>query len=302
MTTAKTRGLGKGLEALFTDVEITVGGRRPEYDAEADLKDLADRVINVDIHRIKPNSSQPRKYFDEEKIEELAKSIELHGVIQPILVREIKDGFEIVAGERRFRAAKKAGLKELPCIVRDLNEEQNMLVALIENMQREDLNPIEEAEGIARMIENFGLTQEEVSRSVGKSRPYITNALRLLKLPEKIKELVITGQISSGHARAIAGLGTIEKQLAIAERCVKNSLSVRELEQLLKTGRDKIRKKPAKRAKNREITTLEEELKEIFGTKVSIQHGARKGTIEIEYYNREELERLLEMLQSLKNA
>jgi ParB family transcriptional regulator, chromosome partitioning protein len=300
MTTAKTGGLGKGLEALFTDVEITVGGRRSEHNEAADMTDLTDRVINVDIHKIKPNSSQPRKYFDEDKIEELSKSIELHGVIQPILVREIKDGFEIVAGERRFRAAKKAGLKELPCIVRDLNEEQNMLVALIENMQREDLNPIEEAEGLARMIENFGLTQEEVSRSVGKSRPYITNALRLLKLPEKIRELVITGQLTSGHARTIAGISTIERQLSVAERCVKNSLSVRELEQLVKTGSSKIRKKPTKRAKNRELTTMEEELKSIFGTKVNIQHGARKGTIEIEYYSREELDRLLEMLQSLK--
>lgn len=302
MATAKTRGLGKGLEALFTDVEITVGGRRSEHEAETDEKDLEGRVIDVDIHKIKPNSSQPRKHFDEDKIEELSKSIELHGVIQPILVREIKDGFEIVAGERRFRAAKKAGLKEIPCIVRDLSDEQNMLVALIENMQREDLNPIEEAEGLARMIENFGLTQEEVSRSVGKSRPYITNALRLLKLPEKIKELVINGQLTSGHARAIAGISAIEKQLSIAERCVKNSLSVRELEQLVKTGSNKIKKKPAKRAKNRELTALEEELKQIFGTKVCIQHGARKGTIEIEYYSREELERLLEMLQSLKEA
>ncbi len=301
MATAKSRGLGKGLEALFTDVEITVGSNRSGKNATNESADLSDRVISIDIHKIKPNVGQPRKQFNEEKLGELAKSIEVHGVIQPILVREIKDGFEIVAGERRFRAARKAGLKELPCIVREFSEEQNMLIALIENMQREDLNPIEEAEGLAKMIENFGLTQEEVSRSVGKSRPYISNALRLLKLPEKIKGFVVEGKLSGGHARTLAGLGAIEKQLLVAEKCIKNNLSVRELETLVRDdGEAKNKKRAVKRAKNRELTHLEEELKTVLGTKVNIQHGARKGKIEIEYYSREELERLLELLQSLR--
>ena len=301
MAAAKTGGLGKGLEALFTDVEITVGQNRRGKTDRAEQSDDTNRVLSVDIHKIKPNTSQPRKNFNEEKILELARSIEVHGVIQPILVRAVKGGYEIVAGERRFRAAKRAGLKELPCIVRELSEEQNMLVALIENMQREDLNPIEEAEGLAKMIENFGLTQEEVSKSVGKSRPYITNALRLLKLPEKIREMVVAGELSGGHARTLAGIATLEKQLLAAEKCVRNSMSVRELEQLVRgDGSGKGKRKTTKRTKNRDLTTLEEELKTIFGTKVNIQHGARKGRIEIEYYSREELERLLELLQTLK--
>lgn len=300
MTTAKSRGLGKGLEALFSDVEITVGDRRADQVNESSGVDLAGRVMNIDIHKIKPNTGQPRKHFDEEKIEELSKSIEIHGVIQPVLVRTIADGYEIVAGERRFRAARKAGLKELPCIVRELSDEQNMLVALIENMQREDLNPIEEAEGLAKMIENFGLTQEEVSRSVGKSRPYITNALRLLKLPDKIREFVVEGKLSGAHARTLAGLNNLEKQIKAAETSIRENLSVRELEQFVKgEGTAKGKKRPAKRAKNRDLTHLEEELKAVLGTKVSIQHGTRKGKIEIEYYSRDELERLLELLQSL---
>jgi len=303
MATAKSRGLGKGLEALFTDVEITVGTGKARK--EEPLPGIAetDRVLTVDIHKIKPNADQPRKHFDDTKIAELASSIELHGVIQPILVRETKGGFEIVAGERRFRAAKKAGLKQLPCIVRELDEEQNMLIALIENMQREDLNPIEEAEGLARMIENYGLTQEEVSKSVGKSRPYISNAVRLLRLPEKIKEFVSKGDLSGGHARTLAGLDSVEKQISLAEKCIRNALSVRELEELVREdGKESRKKRAAKRPKNREVTHLEEELKAVLGTKVNIQHGSRKGKIEIEYYSREELERLLELLQSLGNA
>ncbi len=299
MATAKSRGLGKGLEALFTDVEITVGGNRSENNLSFDKREMNDRVVTVDIHKIKPNVGQPRKHFDEQKLSELANSIEIHGVIQPILVREVAGGFEIVAGERRFRAARKAGLKELPCIVRELSEEQNMLIALIENMQREDLNPIEEAEGLAKMIETYGLTQEEVSRSVGKSRPYISNALRLLKLPEKIQELVVTGKLTGGHARTLVVVDALEKQLAIAEKCVRKNLSVRELEELVRN--DGTKKRAVKRAKNRDLTHLEEEMKTILGTKVNIQHGARKGKIEIEYYSREELERLLELLQTLRN-
>ena len=292
----KARGLGKGLEALFNDVEINTHER-------GGTSGNQEGILFLDINDIKPNSLQPRKSFPDDKIEELARSIETHGIIQPIMVRPSGEGYEIVAGERRWRAARKASLKQIPCIVRELTEEQNMLVSIIENMQREDLNPMEEAEALNQMITKFGLTQEEISKSVGKSRPYITNSLRLLKLPEEIREMVQQGNLTNGHARAIAGIKEEKRQLHLAHRVVKEGLSVRETETLANKeneGPDKRPGKPKARAKNREITVMEEELKTALGTKVAINHGTRRGKIEIEYYSREELERLLEMLMSLK--
>ena len=295
MAAAKGRGLGKGLEALFNDVEISTRDEDPSDTSNHE------GIMLLDINEIKPNSKQPRKSFQEDKIEELAKSIEIHGIIQPIMVRPSGEGYEIVAGERRWRAARKASLKQIPCIVRELSEEQNMLVAIIENMQREDLNPMEEADALNQMITNFGLTQEEISKSVGKSRPYITNALRLLKLPAPIQEMVVQGELTSGHARAIAGVKDERRQLNIASRVSREGLSVRETEALVnKENEDQRQAKPRPRAKNREITDLEEELKNVLGTKVAINNGTRRGKIEIEYYSREELERLLELLLSLK--
>lgn len=294
MATPKNRGLGKGLEALFSDVEIDF------REEEKEIKDNQDRVLFIDIHKIKPNANQPRRHFDIEKIEELAKSIEFHGVIQPILVRESGLGFEIVAGERRWRAARKAGLKEIPCILRELTEEQNMFIALIENMQREDLNDIEEARGIELMIRNYGLTQEEVSKSVGKSRPYISNALRLLKLPKNIQEMVVEGVLTGGHARAIAGIKDHNKQMIAAEKCVKLGWSVREIEAFAREKTETLTKSSENKVKSKEITTVEEDLKRIFGTKVAIRSGKRKGKIEISYYSRDELERLLELFETLK--
>lgn len=297
MAATKARGLGKGLEALFNNVEIS----------EADINNSSGNdegsVLYIDINEIKPNSQQPRKNFNDEKIEELARSIEAHGIIQPIMVRKANVGYEIVAGERRWRAARRANLKTVPCIIRELDEEQNMLIAIIENMQREDLNPMEEAEALNQMISHFGLTQEEVSKSVGKSRPYITNVLRLLKLPKPIQDMVFQGKLTSGHARAIAGIKDQTKQLAVAEAAVTSNLSVREVEAL--AGEDakieKEKKAKAKaRAKNRDILRLEDDLKNVLGTKVSINHGVKSGKIEIEYYSREELERLLEMLLGIK--
>ena len=185
---AKKGGLGRGLDALFADVPINAPTEEDiETLAEKDIMvQPEDRVNYISIHQIMANVNQPRKSFNEEKIEELAESIKEHGIIQPIVVRKKNEGYEIVAGERRWRAARKAGLSEVPCLIRELTDEQNMLIAIIENMQREDLNPIEEAEGLHQMITSFGLTQEQVSKSVGKSRPYIANSLRLLKLPEYI--------------------------------------------------------------------------------------------------------------------
>ena len=298
MAAPKGRGLGKGLEALFNDVEIST--------RETDRSEkYHEGVLFVDINEIKPNSKQPRKNFLEEKIEELASSIETHGIIQPIMVRPAGEGYEIVAGERRWRAARKASLKQVPCIIRELNDEQNMLVSIIENMQREDLNPMEEADALHQMVTKYGLTQEEISKSVGKSRPYITNALRLLKLPGEIRQMVVEGNLTSGHARAIAGIKEEKKQLYVAKRVVTDGLSVRETETLVNQQNEKGDKKTVKakpRGKNREVTVMEEELKTALGTKVAINHGAKKGKIEIEYYSRDELERLLEMLLSLRKS
>lgn len=297
MAAPKGRGLGKGLEALFNDVEINT------HDSERNSSSTNEGILFLDINDIKPNSKQPRKNFPDDKIDELAKSIETHGIIQPIMVRPAGEGYEIVAGERRWRAARRASLKQVPCIIRELTEEQNMLIAIIENMQREDLNPMEEADALNQMIVQYGLTQEEVSKSVGKSRPYITNALRLLKLPSEIREMVVQGQLTSGHARAIAGVKDETKQVSLASKTVKEGLSVRETETLANKENESMPNRQAKarpRAKNREITDLEEELKTVLGTKVEISQGSKRGKIEIEYYSRDELERLLELLLSLK--
>lgn len=296
MASPKVRGLGKGLEALFNDVEIST------HNAGGDT-DIQEGILFLDLNDIKPNAKQPRKNFDDDKIEELARSIEAHGVIQPIMVRPSGEGYEIVAGERRWRAARKASLKQIPCIIRELSEEQNMLVAIIENMQREDLNPVEEADAINQMITTFGLTQDEVSKSVGKSRPYITNALRLLKLPGEIQDMLIQGTLTGGHARALAGVKENNKQVQLAGRIVKEGLSVRETETLVNKENEGLGKKPVKsktRSKNKELAYMEEELKAALGTRVSINAGPRRGKIEIEYYSRDELERLLEILLSLK--
>ena len=296
MAVSKNRGLGKGLEALFGNAEIDT----KEISIEPTEDTKAQGIFFVDINNIKPNENQPRKSFDEEKLEELATSIKEHGLIQPVILRKAEIGYEIVAGERRWRACRKAGLKEIPCIVKELTDEQNMLMAIIENMQREDLNPIEEAEGLNQMIVSFGMTQEQVSKSVGKSRPYITNALRLLKLPEAVKNFVSEGKLTTGHARAIAGIGDPEKQLELAKLVLEKNLSVRELEKLIKENYVQKKKNSRKKIeKSADVIRVEEDLKQIMGTKVNLTQKGKKGKIEIEYYNKEDLERLIEMLKTL---
>lgn len=297
MAAPKGRGLGKGLEALFSTVEITA----EDLPNEAESKESG--IVFLDINEIKPNGKQPRKNFDDEKIEELAASIQVHGIIQPIMVRPAGEGYEIVAGERRWRAARKAALKNVPCMIRELDEEQNLLVALIENIQREDLNPVEEAEAFHQMIAMHGLTQEEVSKSVGKSRPYITNALRLLRLPVEIQELVSSGNLSNGHARALAGIKSEHEQIDLANQIVTEGLSVRETESLVSEAgsvQSKRRQRGKPCSKNADVQRLEDDLREALGTKVAINLGVKKGKIEIEYYSRDELERILELLLSLK--
>lgn len=296
MAAPKKKGLGKGLDALFANTEINT--------KEIEISNTAENVENgisyININNIKPNEGQPRKTFDEEKIVELADSIQEHGLIQPIVLRKADKGYEIVAGERRWRACRKAGLKEVPCIIKELTDEENMLIAIIENMQREDLNPIEEAEGLNQMIVTYGLTQAEVSKSVGKSRPYITNVLRLLKLPEEVRAMVSNGELSSGHARAIVGVSGKDAQIKIAEKIVKEGISVRETEKLIKET-DAPAKRPAKRRaeKNADVKRVEEDLKAVLGTRVNLAQSGKKGKIEIEYYSREELERLIELLKTL---
>ena len=293
----KNRGLGRGLDALFADQAPIV--KEPEKVEEAEQTVSENSVVYINIHDIKPNENQPRKNFNEEKIQELSSSILEHGIIQPLVVRKHESGFEIVAGERRWRAARKAGLKEVPCIVRSFSDEENMLIAIIENMQREDLSPIEEAEGLNQMIKIYGLTQEEVSKSVSKSRPYITNALRLLKLPEEIKQYVTDGKISAGHARALISIGDAAVQKEIANRIIKEDLSVRTTEEIVaRLGKPK--KKPVKKTKSVETLHVEGELKDIFGTKVQINQKGKKGTIELEYYSRDELNRLIELLKTVE--
>ena len=307
----KTRGLGKGLDALFGDAEVTLQSRaeknsKNEDEKTEDPKQKVDKnertgggIDYIDINDIKPNSNQPRKTFDEDKLNELAASIEEHGLIQPLVLRKAEKGYEIVAGERRWRAARKIGIRENPCIVRELTDEENMLLAIIENMQREDLNPIEEAEGIRQMIETYGLTQEEVSKSVGKSRPYIANSLRLLRLPETVRKYIEDGSLSTGHAKAIAAVSDEKKQIELAEVAIRDGLSVRQLEKLAQQDKSGVKTRSRVKQKTADVKRVEEDLKNALGTKVTLNQKGKKGKIEIEFYSKDELERLIELLKKL---
>ena len=281
-------GLGKGLNALI-----------PERKAEPEVVEVKHGdALKISIHEIRPNRSQPRKNFAREKLETLVDSIKYHGIIQPIVVRAAEVGYEIVAGERRWRAAREAGLKEIPCIIKELSDQQGMEIALIENLQREDLNPVEEALAFKNLLDTYQLTQEEVSNAVGKSRPYIANTMRLLNLDEVIQEMLIQSQISSGHARALLRLENPSLQQRVANEVIEKSLSVRETEALVGRLLDGVSKKEmVKSLKDTGLLDLEDILKGLLGTKVSIVKGKKKGKIEIEYYSDDELERLIEYFQ-----
>ena len=224
MAASKKGGLGRGLDALFADA-VPVSSPENNKSSQADIikneKQSGDSVQYINIHDIMPNANQPRKTFSEEKIEELSKSIKEHGIIQPIVVRRRGENYEIVAGERRWRAARKAELSKVPCLIRELSDEQNMLIAIIENMQREDLNPVEEAEGLNQMIVTFGMTQEQISKSVGKSRPYIANSLRLLRLPEYIKDEMAEGRLSAAHGRTLVTVEDEDVRKVLCARIIK---------------------------------------------------------------------------------
>ena len=318
----KPGGLGRGLGSLFGEMDVDLSVLDPaEISIEPQTepkkpakkspkvktktedagKEPAETVVFVSLDDIRPNSAQPRKVFDQEALQDLAASIREHGVIQPVLLRPAKTGFELVAGERRWRAARLAGLKQIPAIIRELTDRQNMFYALIENMQREDLNSIEEARGMEEMMSAFGLNQEETAKTIGKSRSYVTNALRLLRLPQDVQDMVMDGRLSAGHARAIAGLEGEALQLEAAVKCVENGWSVRQVESY--TGEQK---KPAKRRKSRllgknkdkDLAAVEQQVTEALGTKVRIRGTEKKGKLELEYYSRGELERLIEILSS----
>lgn len=280
------KGLGKGLNAFFT-AEI-----QDEFEDKQNIKELR-------LSEIEPNKKQPRQNFDEEKIDALAQSIAEHGLIQPIIVTDKGNGFYgIVAGERRWRAAKKAGLKTVPVIIKEYSTEEAAQIALIENLQREDLNPIEEAMGYKSLLDEFNMTQESISKKIGKSRSAIANSLRLLSLNEDIMALVISGEISEGHARAVLSLPTKELRDALVSKIISDSLNVRQAEALAK---QLIKKTPIKAPAEKsdiqiELDALGDKLSAAFGTKVKIQNGAKKGKIEIEYYNNEDLDRILKIL------
>ena len=273
----KARGLGKGLEAL-----IPV----KEDDGKNTIKELK-------VTEIEANKEQPRQYFEKESLNALAESIRKHGLVQPIIVRYENDRYQIVAGERRWRAARLAGLRTLPVIVKEYSNLQMLQVALIENLQREDLNPIEEANAYKSLIDEHKLSQEQIADSVGKSRSAIANSLRLLNLNDKVKKLLIEEQITAGHARALLAFDSAE-QTELANRIIKEGLNVRSVEKLSKS---KEKKKPES-SKSPEIMDLEDRLRNILKTKVVLQHGEKKGKIEIEYYGLEDLDRILEILES----
>lgn len=283
------KGLGKGLSALIP--------------TETCYDDLYDGINEIDIHLIKPNRFQPRNNFDNENLRELADSINEHGVVQPVVVRKALNGtYELVVGERRFRACQILGLKRIPAVLKEYNDQEMMEVAIIENIQRQDLNPVEEAIAYKRLLTEFKLTQEEVAKKLGKSRPFVANIIRLLNLPNNILNQLESSVISTGHARALLGLNSPEIQESVCEIVINKNLNVRETEKLVK----KVQSEKAKEnnqntfkinTKNEVIyPEIESRLRSMFGTKVLIKNNGTKGKIEIEYYNTEDLERIIDRL------
>ena len=279
----KQRGLGKGLSALLSDVIVN------EEDSQ---------VREIPISDIEPNPDQPRKIFNETSLKELSESIGVHGVIQPIMVQENGSKYTLIAGERRWRAARLAGLTQIPVIVRWFSQQQSLEIALIENIQRQDLNSIELAQAYQYLADEFALTQEEIANKVGKNRSSVANMMRLLKLSSYVQEKVLAGAISYGHARAILGVEVEAKQGEITDQVIANKLSVRETEKLIqKLGQVK-KGKEKKVAHNPFYREIQEGLQDILGTKVQITQGKKKGKIEIEYYSEDELERIIALIKN----
>ena len=280
---AKKSGLGKGLDALFADNSVENLGS-------------SQGTAKLRLTEIEPNREQPRKTFDQKALQELADSITRNGVLQPLLVRPMSDGsYQLVAGERRWRASRMAGLTEVPVVIKELSDEQAMEIALVENLQREDLNPIEEAEGLQLLIERYNLTQEEAANRVGRSRPAIANSLRLLNLPEEVREMAREGKISAGHARALLSFEKKEDMLTVAKDIQKNNLSVREVERLYKEQNSSKKKKQAQRkvaGRDNFYNEVELALTEALGRKVKVVNSKKGGILEIEYFDKEDLQKL----------
>ena len=286
------KGLGKGLDSMI-----------PEKKTKAEIKADADNsLVEVKISEIDPNIGQPRKKFDEDELLELAESIKIHGVIQPIIVTKRGKRYEIIAGERRWRASKLAGLTKIPAVIREYTDKEIMEVSLIENIQRQDLNPIEEAVAFKNLIDEYKMKQDDLAERVSKSRSAITNALRLLKLDDKVKAMLAEGLISTGHARALLAVEDKNKQQILATRIFDEKLSVRETEKLVKQILENKESKKEKKSSEKLIyKKLEDSLKSIIGSKVSIKSKENgKGKIEIDYYSIEELDRITELLSTIK--
>ncbi len=278
---AKKGGLGRGMDSLFLD----------------NSAENENSGTTLNINEIEPNRSQPRKIFSEKGLEELAKSIEQNGIIQPILVRPMTDGsYQLIAGERRWRAARMVGLTEVPVTIREMTDEEATIFALIENLQREDLNPVEEAEGLKSLIESYGFTQEEAADKVGKSRTAVTNTLRLLKLPSPVLNMLSNGKLSAGHARALLGLDDEKEMLRIAETTISQDLSVRQVEKMVKYANQGEKPKPKKRDKKRDkfYDEVEIALTNTLGRKVKVylSSSGHKGTLEFEFFGKEDLTQL----------
>ncbi len=282
--TKRTNRLGRGLSALI-----------PDINGEIDKKD----ITTIELKNIYPNQDQPRRVFDEEKIKILSESIKNYGVLQPIVLKPDEKGkYMIIAGERRYRASKLARKVDIPAVIKDIPMKDIMEIALIENLQREELNPIEEALAYKSLIKNYSVTQEEISEAVGKSRPHITNTLRLLNLPKQITDMIDQGQITAGHGKAILRLSDENLQIELANKVIAEELSVRATETLAKKITEENIKEVPKKVKEKDvfIVDVEERLRNIFGTKVNISKGKKKGKIEIEYYNEDELNNIVSML------
>lgn len=300
----KKKGLGKGLDSLIPDnknIKSAASEKVADVKKEPELKS-GEQMMKINM--VEPNRDQPRKNFEEDALLELADSIKQFGVLQPLLVRKRKDYYEIIAGERRWRAAKLAGIKEVPVIIKEYTDQEIVEIGLIENIQRENLNPIEEAMAFKRLLEEFNLKQDEVAERVSKSRTAVTNSMRLLKLDERVQQMIIDDMISTGHARALLAVDDAEMQYTLANKIFDEKLSVRETEKLVKEIKNPKKPKEKKIVENSFVyRDLENKMKDIFGTKVSISSkGKGKGKIEIEYYSDDELEHMFDMIMSIKRG
>ena len=300
----KKKGLGKGLDSLIPagNSAKTVSKSSEMVSQSSEVSEKGEKMVKINM--VEPNRNQPRRNFEEDSLLELADSIKQFGVLQPLILRKQNDYYEIIAGERRWRAAKLAGIKEIPVIVKDYSQQEIVEIALIENIQRENLNPIEEAMAFKRLLTEFNLKQDEVAERVSKSRTAVTNSMRLLKLNEKVQQMIVDDMISTGHARALLAIDDPEQQYQLANKIFDEKLSVRETEKLIKELKNPKKPKPKKVVENAFIyEDIGNKMKQVLGTKVNVtSKGNGKGKIEIEYYSDEELERMFEMIMSLQKG